>query len=163
MIHPIRKGAFIRSKIANSRDSRRVLDSITAAARNRDRRSGPAAAPHPPPPPSPPPPPETEVVARPTPFATTAMGASVNNVSNVAPVSPPTVDWEAVRKGLRLTLREVEVIQGIWAGHQFQQIARSLSISGHTCETHWRHIRTKLGVQCRVGVVHAVYGVMLQT
>lgn len=164
MIQSFRKGASNRTKAPASRDAQRVRESIAAAVRNKGKRRPPEPAAEPVPDPAHPSSsssssPESNGSAANVP--TVEIGVDVNNVSTVARSSPPAVDWVAVRKGLKLTLREVEVIQGIWAGQQFQQIARSLSISGHTCDTHWRHIRTKLGVHCRVGVVHAVYNTII--
>ena len=54
-----------------------------------------------------------------------------------------------------LTVRELEVLQLIASGVSTEEIAVELRVSSHTVLNHTRSIRSKLGVQDRVGTVVA--------
>ena len=54
-----------------------------------------------------------------------------------------------------LTARELEVLQLIASGLSTEEIAVELRVSSHTVLNHTRSIRSKLGVQDRIGTVVA--------
>ena len=54
-----------------------------------------------------------------------------------------------------LTARELEVLQLIVSGLSTEEIAVELRVSSHTVLNHTRSIRSKLGVQDRIGTVVA--------
>ena len=72
------------------------------------------------------------------------------------------VDWVTISQMLRITHREMQVLRGIWHGRKYTQIGRDLGISKDTVDTHWRHIKAKLGVSSHIEAVHRVYKVVIQ-
>ena len=72
-------------------------------------------------------------------------------------VSPPiAARLEALNRSLtehKLTPREVEVLRLIALGHTSVEIARKLSLSPRTVETHRAHIHRKLGLATRAELV----------
>ena len=70
--------------------------------------------------------------------------------------------WQAIRKALKLTGRETQVLRGIFHGRKYLAIAADLGISKHTVDTHWRHIKAKLGVKTHVEAIHCIYSVIME-
>jgi DNA-binding NarL/FixJ family response regulator len=61
--------------------------------------------------------------------------------------------WEAIAKSLRLSARELQIIQGIFDDQKEFAIADELKISMHTVHTHLERLYRKLGVSSRVALV----------
>jgi len=61
--------------------------------------------------------------------------------------------WEVIAKSLRLSARELQIIQGIFDDQKEFAIAHELAISVHTVHTHLERLYRKLGVSSRVGLV----------
>jgi DNA-binding CsgD family transcriptional regulator len=55
----------------------------------------------------------------------------------------------------RLSLQQRRVLEGATMGLTDKQIAERLGLSVHTVDSHWRHIRRKLGVPNRAAAVAA--------
>ena len=61
--------------------------------------------------------------------------------------------WKTIAKSLRISDRELEIIQGIFDDRKELAIADELKISMHTVHTHLERLYRKLGVSSRVALV----------
>src|SRR5215475_2164567 len=61
--------------------------------------------------------------------------------------------WKRIAKSLRISDRELEIIQGIFDDRKEMAIADELKISMHTVHTHLERLYRKLGVSSRVALV----------
>ena len=61
--------------------------------------------------------------------------------------------WKTIAKSLRISDRELEIIQGIFDDRKELAIAHELKISMHTVHTHLERLYRKLGVSSRVALV----------
>lgn len=67
-------------------------------------------------------------------------------------------EWTAVSNSLRLSRRELQLMQAVCAELKDRAIADQLGISVHTVRTHFERLFRKLGVHSRVGLVVCAYG-----
>jgi non-specific serine/threonine protein kinase len=75
-------------------------------------------------------------------------------IAEVLAMSPPPIpERQASHSAMRLSRREIEVLELLVAGHSDREIAEALSLSVRTVEGHVTHIREKLGVQTRTAAV----------
>jgi ATP/maltotriose-dependent transcriptional regulator MalT len=65
----------------------------------------------------------------------------------------PRDAWETIAKSLRISDRELEIVQGIFDDRKEFAIADELKISMHTVHTHLERLYRKLGVSSRLGLV----------
>src|SRR5512147_2454129 len=61
--------------------------------------------------------------------------------------------WKTIAKSLRISDRELEIVQGIFDDRKELAIADELKISMHTVHTHLERLYRKLGVSSRVALV----------
>jgi len=61
--------------------------------------------------------------------------------------------WKAIARSLRISDRELQIIQGIFDDRKEFAIADELKISMHTVHTHLERLYRKLGVSSRVGLI----------
>jgi len=61
--------------------------------------------------------------------------------------------WEVIANSLRISDRELEIIQGIFDDRKEYAIAQELKISVHTVHTYLERLYRKLGVSSRVTLV----------
>ena len=61
--------------------------------------------------------------------------------------------WRAIANSLRISDRELQIIQEIFDDRKESAIADDLTISVHTVHTHLERVYRKLGVSTRVGLV----------
>jgi DNA-binding NarL/FixJ family response regulator len=61
--------------------------------------------------------------------------------------------WKVIAKSLRISDRELQIIQGIFDDRKEFAIADELKISMHTVHTHLERLYRKLGVSSRVALV----------
>ncbi len=61
--------------------------------------------------------------------------------------------WKTIAKSLRISDRELEIIQGIFDDQKEFAIADELKISVHTVHTHLERLYRKLGVSSRIALV----------
>jgi DNA-binding CsgD family transcriptional regulator len=61
--------------------------------------------------------------------------------------------WRRIAKSLRISDRELQIIQEIFDDRKESAIADDLTISIHTVHTHLERLYRKLGVSTRVGLV----------
>ena len=61
--------------------------------------------------------------------------------------------WKTIAKSLRISDRELEIIQGIFDDRKEFAIADELKISVHTVHTHLERLYRKLGVSSRIALV----------
>lgn|SRR6266498_2424422 len=61
--------------------------------------------------------------------------------------------WEVIANSLRISDRELQIIQGIFDDRKEFAIAEELMISMHTVHTHLERLYRKLGVSSRVRLV----------
>ena len=71
--------------------------------------------------------------------------------------------WKTVAKSLRISDRELEIIQGIFDDQKEFAIADELMISVHTVHTHLERLYRKLGVSSRVALVLYILSEYLST
>lgn len=64
--------------------------------------------------------------------------------------------WRSLQKGLRLSPRELQIVQGVFDDKLEFTIAAELGISIHTVRTEFRRLRRKLNAADRVGLVLCV-------
>jgi DNA-binding CsgD family transcriptional regulator len=69
-------------------------------------------------------------------------------------------EWSDLARVLRLSAREIQVVQGIFRDHAAARIASELGISEHTVRTYTRRVFRKLNVSSRSGVVVQVLTVL---
>lgn len=69
--------------------------------------------------------------------------------------------WAQLGPLLRLSPRELEIVQLVFDEYAEGQIAEALSISSHTVHTHIDRVYRKLGVRTRAGLVIRVCGAHL--
>jgi DNA-binding CsgD family transcriptional regulator len=63
------------------------------------------------------------------------------------------VAWAEVARSLRLSVRELQVVQGVFDDATEECIAARLGISPHTVHTHIRRLHQKLSVRTRTQLV----------
>ena len=61
--------------------------------------------------------------------------------------------WRIIAQSLRISNRELQIIQGIFDDRKEFAIADELKISVHTVHTHLERLYRKLGVSSRVALV----------
>jgi DNA-binding NarL/FixJ family response regulator len=61
--------------------------------------------------------------------------------------------WQGIANSLRISDRELQIIQEIFDDRKESAIADDLTISVHTVHTHLERLYRKLGVNTRVGLV----------
>jgi DNA-binding NarL/FixJ family response regulator len=61
--------------------------------------------------------------------------------------------WRTIAQALRISNRELQIIQGIFDDRKEYAIAYELKISVHTVHTHLERLYRKLGVSSRVALV----------
>ena len=61
--------------------------------------------------------------------------------------------WRVIANSLRISNRELQIIQGIFDDRKEFAIADELTISVHTVHTHLERLYRKLGVSSRVGLI----------
>src|SRR5499426_2051284 len=61
--------------------------------------------------------------------------------------------WKTIANSLRISDRELEIIQGIFDDRKELAIADELKISMHTVHTHLERLYRKLGVSSRIALV----------
>jgi DNA-binding CsgD family transcriptional regulator len=64
--------------------------------------------------------------------------------------------WRVIANSLRISDRELQIVQGIFDDRQEFAIADELKISVHTVHTHLERLYRKLGVSSRVGLVLSI-------
>ena len=64
--------------------------------------------------------------------------------------------WQTIAKSLRISGRELQIIQAIFDDRKELAIAQELTISVHTVHSHLERLYRKLGVSSRVGLVLSV-------
>jgi ATP/maltotriose-dependent transcriptional regulator MalT len=69
--------------------------------------------------------------------------------------------WLEIARTLRLTKREVQIVQGVFDNLPKTGIARRLQISDHTVHTHLNRLFTKLAVTTRTELVLRIMEQML--
>ena len=84
--------------------------------------------------------------------------ASENSVKLKPTVHPgrsilPYDGWRTIAQSLRISNRELQIIQGIFDDQKEFAIADELMISVHTVHTHLERLYRKLGVSSRVALV----------
>jgi DNA-binding NarL/FixJ family response regulator len=77
------------------------------------------------------------------------------NRNGTCPMDPAR--WSAVKVALRLTDRELEIVQALFDGQKEEDIARTLSISRYTVHTHLGRLYRKLQVDCCTGLLLRVF------
>src|SRR6266436_2927942 len=65
----------------------------------------------------------------------------------------PHDTWKVIAKSLRISDRELQIIQGIFDDRKEFAIADELKISMHTVHTHLERLYRKLGISSRVALV----------
>ena len=65
----------------------------------------------------------------------------------------PYAAWDTVAKSLRISDRELQIVQGIFDDRKEYAIAHELKISTHTVHTHLERLYRKLSVSSRLGLV----------
>src|SRR5580765_3280665 len=63
--------------------------------------------------------------------------------------------WRKIAQSLRISNRELQIIQGVFDDQKEFAIAGELMISVHTVHTHLERLYRKLGVSSRVALVYA--------
>ncbi len=66
---------------------------------------------------------------------------------------PPPVSTSEQLPNVRLTKRELEIMELTWEGLSAKEIGQRLSISSKTVEFHRVHIRKKLGVDSMISAL----------
>ncbi len=66
-------------------------------------------------------------------------------------------EWALIAGALRLSPRELDVVQCIFDDHTEASMARQLAISVHTVHTHLERLYRKLGVSTRCGAAIRVF------
>ncbi len=66
-------------------------------------------------------------------------------------------EWSAIAGALRLSPRELDVVQCIFDDCTEAAMARQLTISAHTVHTHLERLYRKLGVTTRCGAAIRVF------
>ena len=61
--------------------------------------------------------------------------------------------WRRIANSLRISDRELQIVQGIFDDQKESAIADDLMISVHTVHTHLERLYRKLGVSTRVGLI----------
>jgi len=97
---------------------------------------------------------------RPTaPVSTKMRGAVLENSLRTKPILRrdrsilPYHAWKVIANSLRISDRELQIIQEIFDDRKESAIAADLTISVHTVHTHLGRLYRKLGVSTRVGLV----------
>lgn len=65
--------------------------------------------------------------------------------------------WRLIAASLRLSPRELQIVQCIFDGANEATVARALGISSHTVHTHIRRLYRKLGVRDRCELLIQVF------
>jgi DNA-binding CsgD family transcriptional regulator len=61
--------------------------------------------------------------------------------------------WAAITRSLNLSVREEQLMRGVFNDHTDAAIAAALGISSHTVHTHFERLHHKLGVASRAQLV----------
>jgi len=61
--------------------------------------------------------------------------------------------WGEIARSLRFTLRELQIMRGVFDDHTEYAIAAELGISVHTVHTHLERLRHKLGAMDRAALI----------
>jgi DNA-binding CsgD family transcriptional regulator len=70
-------------------------------------------------------------------------------------------EWQSLARWLKLSAREVQIVQGVFDNHKENEIAGNLNISPHTVHTYLERLYHKLGVAGRVPLVVMVATVQI--
>jgi DNA-binding NarL/FixJ family response regulator len=65
----------------------------------------------------------------------------------------PCDAWKTIAESLRISDRELQIVQAIFDDRKELAIAQELTISVHTVHSHLERLYRKLGVSSRVGLV----------
>ena len=65
----------------------------------------------------------------------------------------PNLVWTEIARSLHFTLRELQIIRGLFDDQTEYAIADDLGISAHTVHTHLERLRHKLGANDRAGLI----------
>jgi DNA-binding NarL/FixJ family response regulator len=84
-------------------------------------------------------------------------GHHIHNFEKVKKQATQGVYFDSFRAKYRLSRRETEIISLIKDGIQNKEIAKKLSLSQQTIETHRKNIHVKLGVTSRIELVNKAY------
>lgn len=84
-------------------------------------------------------------------------GRYVHNFEKVKKQASQGVYFDSFRAKYRLSRRETEIISLIKEGMQNKEIAKILSLSQQTIESHRKNIHVKLGVNTRIELVNKAY------
>ncbi len=71
-------------------------------------------------------------------------------------------EWQALGAVLRLSPRELQVVQGVFDEQKEAALARQIGVSAPTVHTYLRRLYRKLGVASRVGLVIRVIATQLE-
>jgi DNA-binding CsgD family transcriptional regulator len=71
--------------------------------------------------------------------------------------------WEVIANSLRISDRELQIIQEIFDDRKEFAIADDLMISVHTVHTHLERLYRKLGVSTRVGLILYIFSEYLSS
>jgi DNA-binding NarL/FixJ family response regulator len=71
-------------------------------------------------------------------------------------ILPPSA-WQTIATSLRISARELQIIQEIFDDRKEMAIAAELTISVHTVHTHLERLYRKLGVGSRVGLILCIF------
>lgn len=98
------------------------------------------------------------------------MAAPVGAAAKVAFLHPPIgsallseADWAETAHALRLSGRELQIVQGVFDNHKETAIAADLGIAPRTVDTHLERLYRKLTVTTRVALVLRVMQAVLQS
>ena len=69
--------------------------------------------------------------------------------------------WAEIARSLRLSGRELEILQGVFRNDTESAIAAALGISSHTVHTHFERLYRKLGVSDRIALILRVVQVVM--
>ena len=75
----------------------------------------------------------------------------------------PAGSWRSIARSLDLSIRELQIIQGLFEGRDEAAIARRLDISAHTVHTHLARLYRKLEVRNRTGLFLRVFSIYIAT
>lgn len=71
-------------------------------------------------------------------------------------------EWTTVARALRISPRELEIVQGVFDDLKEAAIAGRLGISSHTVHTHLERLYRKLGVSGRNTLIVVVFAELLR-
>jgi DNA-binding CsgD family transcriptional regulator len=88
------------------------------------------------------------------------MGKNTSSASVASPLLT-TQAWSAISRRLKLSPREVQIIQLVFHDQKEKKIAEKLGMSPHTVRSHMDRMHRKLGVKSRVELVLRIAGCFL--